>query len=545
MCDHFNKVHRPRYGSSLEHGKAHQADHRQWSRRGFLGSMGALTAGSFMLGASSVRAFGASPVLNQLQNLDENRILVLVQLRGGNDGLNTIVPFNDDVYYNLRPSLSIPKSEASALRLNGDLGMHPALAPLESHFGNGDMAVIHNVGYPDFTLSHFRSTDIWFSGSDADVVEGTGWLGRYLEHEYPNFDVNPPSFPLAVQIGGAAGQIFKGPSSDLGMSLVSRELLDRLLADGELYNPEAVPAITYGEEMAFVRTIANSSFRYADAVKAASDTGRNSIEYPQGDSKLIDNLATVARLIKGNLGAKIYHLSMIGFDTHANQLNSHANLLDGLAKAVDAFLRDMAAETSDKEILVMTYSEFGRRVNQNGSRGTDHGQAAPVLLFGEGLKGGLYGNGPNLNDLDGGNLKFEIDFRSVYGTVLQEWFGFQPTDVQAALLGFPYQRLRFIENPAAVSTDASAPDFSFQLGQNYPNPFTNGTTISYSVEQAGPVLLEVYDIQGRRISTLVDQTVAAGEHQVRFASDRLPSGAYMYRMKTSQGVQTKRMTVVR
>ena len=545
MCTfHDKQSAKPRYGSRLEHGRAHEVDHRRWSRRGFLGSLGALATGAFMFGTTPVRAFGASPVLSQLSNAASNRILLLIQLRGGNDGLNTVVPFNDDIYYNQRPAIAIPKSEASAFKLSSNLGTHPELSSLQSHFGEGNMAVVQNVGYPDFTLSHFRSTDIWFSGSDADVVESSGWIGRYLESEFPDFDTNPTEYPLAVQIGGAAGQVFKGPTTDMGMSLVSPQLLDRLLADGEVYDTSAVPATTFGEEMAFVRSIANSSFRYADAIKDAGDAGRNSVEYPQGDTKLFKNLATIARLIKGGLGAQIYHTSMMGFDTHANQLNSHGNLLRWMATGIDAFLRDME-DAGDTEILVMTYSEFGRRVGQNGSKGTDHGQAAPLFLFSSGLRGGLYGNGPNLNDLDGGNLRFEVDFRSVYGTILQDWFGFEPASVRSTLFGFPFERIRFVADPAYTSVEDPSEPVSFELGTNYPNPFRSATTISYSVEQSGPVLLEVFDLRGRKVRTLVDRSVTAGRYQVQFAADRLPSGTYLYRMQTAAGEQSRTMTVVR
>jgi uncharacterized protein (DUF1501 family) len=545
MCDHSHPHRAPRHGSCLEHGSAHEADHRHWSRRGFLASLGAFSAGSFLLGSAPVRVFGASSFAERFKNADPNRILVLIQLRGGNDGLNTIVPFNDDLYYNLRPALAIPKEDAEPYRLNANLGMHPALAPLHPHFSEGRMAVLQNVGYPDSTLSHFRSTDIWVTASDADEVVGTGWLGRHLQAEHPGFDLNPPEKPLAVQIGGSVAQLFKGTRGDMGMMLTSTKVLDNLLAGGEIYDTTAVPATLYGQEMAFTRLVANNSFRYADAVRAAYDAGDNSIDYPDIEGKLGSNLATVARLIDGDLGAKIYHLTLIGFDTHSNQENTHANLLDILAKSIDAFLTDIASLDPEKEVLVMTYSEFGRRVPQNGSRGTDHGTAAPVLLFGSGLKGGVYGTLPNLASLDGGNLNHDIDFRSVYGTVLQEWFGIQRPRVVDALLGFGYTSLKFVANPLAVGVDDPVLPEGSTLHQNYPNPFYPSTTIAFSLSDTSAVRLEVYDVQGRRVRTLVDRTLGAGEHQVPFEAGSLPSGPYFYRLQTSGGVQTREMVLVR
>ena len=294
----------PRLGSRLEDGKAHAEEHRLWSRRGFLASLGAFSAGSMFLGATSVEAFASSPVLSPTNIKNENRVLVLIQLKGGNDGLNTLIPIENDIYYNLRPGISIPKSEASAFRLSNTVGTHPALAPLEPYFGEGQMAVVQNVGYPDTMLSHFRSQDIWITGSSADVVVGSGWAGRYLEGAYPEFVENPSTTPLAVRIGSPAPQMFRGESTDMGMSLGGKDFIERLITSGELYSTSDIPDTSYGQEMSFLRTIANNSFRYSDSIIAAATEGENSVEYESGDGKLSDNLATVARLIKGNLGSK-------------------------------------------------------------------------------------------------------------------------------------------------------------------------------------------------------------------------------------------------
>ncbi|MFK7843759.1 MAG: DUF1501 domain-containing protein, partial [Rhodothermales bacterium] len=262
MCDTKTIDKKLRMGSSLEHGKAHAEDHRRWSRRDFLSGLGALSAGALLLGGTPVRTFGMSPLMEQLHRMETDRILVLIQLKGGNDGLNTVVPFNDDVYYNLRPAIAIPKSEASAFSLSGNLGMNPALNPLQSVYGDGKMAVLQNVGYPEPTLSHFRSTDIWQTATDHDVIKGTGWLGRYLDVINPDFIENPLEKPLAVQIGSGSAQLFNGPNANMGMQLFSNEFLQRL-TDGELYDQNDVPATKYGGEMSFVRSITNNSFRYA------------------------------------------------------------------------------------------------------------------------------------------------------------------------------------------------------------------------------------------------------------------------------------------
>ena len=544
MCN--KDEHSPRMGSRLEDGKAHAEEHRLWSRRGFLTSLGAFSAGGMLLGRTPIEAFASSPLLSSAHIKNENRILVLIQLKGGNDGLNTLVQIENDVYYNLRPSISIRKEEASAFKVADSVGTHPALAPLESYFGEGQMAIVQNVGYPDTTLSHFRSQDIWITGTSAETVIGSGWAGRYLEEAYPEFAANPSNTPLAVRIGAPAPQMFRGQTTDMGMSLGGKDFIERLITSGELYSTTDIPDTSYGNEMSFLRTIANNSFRYSDAIIAAATEGNNEVAYASGDGKLPENLATVARLIKGNLGAKMYHVSLAGFDTHASQVNSHESLLSTLANSVNAFLQDIQMGNTDREVLVMTYSEFGRRVAQNGSAGTDHGQGAPLFLFGTGVNGGLYGNAPDLNNLDSGNIIFDIDYRNVYGSVLHQWFGFTRAEVASALLGFQHTSVDFITNPSVLSEDEeTAVPSRISLDQNYPNPFHSQTTIRFTLRQEGPVELHVFNMQGKKVATLVSATLAAGSHVFPFDGARLASGSYLYRLQTREGSATRQMMRVR
>ncbi len=545
MCENEHRVIKGRFGSSLKHGRAHAEDHRRWTRRDFLSGLGALSAGALLLGKTPVQAYGMSPLLNKLNQLEEDRILVLIQLKGGNDGLNTVVPFNDDLYYNLRPDIAISKSDAEAFKVSNDLGMHPSLTPLQSLYGDGKMAIIQNAGYPEPTLSHFRSTDIWQTATDHDVIKGTGWLGRYLDIQSPDFIEAPPERPLAVQIGNGSAQLFNGPNADMGMHLFSNEYFERL-KDGTLYDQNAVPETMYGGEMGFLRSISNNSFRYAEAISVASSAGENSVEYPEGvDGKLDKNLSTVARLIKGNLGAKIYHVALQGFDTHSGQLEPHTELLSVLARVVDAFIQDIAIDNPDTKVLTMTYSEFGRRIGQNGSEGTDHGEGAPLFLFGEDVNGGLIGGVPDLINANNGNLPHEMDFRSVYGTILQDWFGFSSFVVQETLFGFPFQKLNFIANPSTINTEGGEQPKDFELKQNYPNPFNPATTIRYTLGQTCEVRLDVIDMQGKHVETLINQTVDAGSHEVNFDAGHLPSGTYLYRLQAGSTTQTRKMVLLR
>ncbi len=539
-----------RFGSCPEHGCAHEAEHRRWSRRDFVMGLGLSAGASVMLGSTAVTALGRSPLLEHLRRGSSDRILVLIQLEGGNDGLNTIIPVEDGHYFRARPRLAIPKSVA--LPLTPTLGMHPALSPLAGLYGDGRMAIVQAVGYPSSSLSHFRGTDIWMSGRPGDNHELSGWTGRQLETEYPDFVSDPTPYPLAVQIGGLPGVLFQGSVRNMGMSVASAARFERLVRSGRIYDEDGIPDTAYGHEMSYVRRVANDAFRYGKAIHAAAEAGRNEVEYSAQDyNSLAYKLSVVARLIKGDLGARVYHVSIGGFDTHGTQgatYGRHANLLGQLAEAVPMFLRDLRAAGLGKDVLVMTFSEFGRRVEENGSLGTDHGTAAPLFLFGPGANGGLFGNAPSLSDLDGaGNLKHGVDFRSVYATVLRDWFGFSAS-ASETVLGGSFESMGVIADPAdplVTRTQRRELPEQFELRQNYPNPFADVTSIEYSLRRTDHVRLRVFDLQGRLVRTLVDATRPAGLHEVRFFAQGLPSGRYLYRLESGRAGQSRTMTVVR
>lgn len=546
MCDSTSPSASPRYGSRLAHGEAHSRDHACWSRRDFMSTLGlAAVGGSFLIGGTPVRAFGQSALLSRLQALETDRVLVLIQLGGGNDGLNTVVPVDDDRYYNNRPTIAIPKS--NTLRIDDGVGFHPSFDALTPVYGDGDMAVLQNVGYPTPNLSHFRSTDIWLSASNSDETIDTGWVGRYLDQAFPNFSDEPTDYPLAVQVGGLGSMLFQGPAANMGMSLTTPAIYEQIASDGALYRTDNLPETTYGSEMEFVRSVANDAFVYAEAVQDAAQVGQNRVDYPS-PNPLATNLAIVAEQIKGRLGARIYHVNLGSFDTHSDQADTHALLLRYLSEAVSAFLNDLAADDMEQDVLVMTFSEFGRRVYENGSRGTDHGTAAPLFLFGSGIEGGFYGNVPDLSNLDGtGNIPFETDFRQVYATVLRDWFGLTAEET-TAVLGDAFEPLPVVTDPAGGDpTDTAPPSVpeTFALYQNYPNPFNPRTTITYTLSSASSVSLRIYDAQGRLVQTLVQSMQPAGSHAARFDAGHLPSGTYFYRLDTPEGQRTRQMTLVR
>lgn len=539
MCDHHET---PRPGSRLQDGHRHTTDHDRLSRRNFLWTLGLAAAGTpMLLGNTALRAVARTPVLTPLQSADTDRILVLIQLGGGNDGFNTVVPITNDAYYRARPTLAIQKQNTHALTL--DHGFHSSLSEWHNLYHEGQMAIVQNVGYPNPDLSHFRSTDIWMSGSGSDTFLNTGWTGRYLESIADNFAAAPPEAPLAVQIGGAS-LLFQGSNFDMGMALSSTDMFQRLANRGIVYETSDLSSTNYGTEAAYARRVANDSFRYAGAIQRASSGTTNRVPYPE-NSLLAEHLAIVARLIKGDLGARIYVVSLDGFDTHAEQADMHASLLQQLSQASSAFLADLAADNLLDRTLVMTFSEFGRTYFENGSDGTDHGTGAPLFLLGPNATGGFYGSAPDLNALDDiGDPLFSTDFRAVYASILQHWFGMPGSSVDA-LLEQPFDRLNFLSNPTQTTREPVLPTEGFVLHANYPNPFTHHTQIDYTLDQASFVRLHVFDVQGRLVHTLVDTTQPAGRYTVHFTPERLPSGSYFYRLETSMGIRTRKMILLR
>lgn len=541
MCDHDHS-HTCNRSIAIEDGAAHDHDHAAWSRRDFLTHTAAAAGGTaFLLGSTPVYASSSTSLLRALANMDTDRVLVLIQLGGGSDGLNVVVPVTNDRYYQLRPTIAV--QPANTFALDSDFGLNGVMGSLESMWGEGQMAVVHAVGYPDHNLSHFRSTDIWASASGSDETLNTGWTGRYLDEEYPDYVSNPPEYPVALRIGGATGMLLRGGATTMGMSFSNASQFDQLAATGELYDESDVPDNVFGEELAFVRSVYNASLRYVEAVIDAADAGTNdpNAAYPGGG--LGDSLAIVARLIKGGLQSRLYVVHHGGFDTHSNQNGSQPGLLQTLAEAASAFQTDLEAGGRDEDVLTMTFSEFGRRVEENGSQGTDHGTAAPLFLFGGGVVGGLYGDGPDLINLDNnGNLFHTTDFRSVYATVLQQWFGLS-AGVSDTILGGNFSPLGLV-TVGAANPVPSIPS-QFALEPPYPNPFAYSTTIAFALDRPSQVRLTVLDARGRVVSRLTDGPRTAGRHTVRFDAYDLPSGTYFARLETASGSKTQPVTVVR
>lgn len=546
MCNH-DKNNKQQRGISLDNAQAHAQDHSQWSRRSFLRQLGIAGTASFLLGKMPLHAIGSSALAKALASTgpEEDRILVLIRLKGGNDGLNTIVPlFDYGTYQSNRSSIAIPQNEL--IGLTNELAIPNTMAELGEMWTAGKMKVVNNVGYAEQNLSHFRSTDIWSSGVDADQEASSGWLGRLLEQEFPDFLSNPPATPPAIQMGGAGNLVFNDSSGfDMSLNVANPEQLYDIAQTGQLYDPLDVPECHYGEQLAYLRSVTNNTFQYAEVVAGAYDEGNNAVEYE--NNGIAHQLALVARLIKGGLGTRLYMVVHDGFDTHADQSDKHPSLMRQLSRAVSDFYEDLDQSNAAQRVLSMTFSEFGRRIQQNASGGTDHGAAAPVMLFGEGLNGnGSLGGLPDLDNLDAnGNLDFSTDFRQIYATVLEQWLCIEPTLVNQ-VMGETYERLEGLNlSCSPVSTWSPKPTAdSIHLNTYY---HAGQLYISYHLASSAQVSISLYNMAGQQLKTFRKGLQMPGAHQYNIPLSDIAwaAGVYVCQVQVGQQQFAKRIQLIR
>ncbi len=510
-------------------------------RRKFIKNLGMIYGAgvtSLSLGGLPVKAF-ASPFLN-VQSID-GKILIILQLKGGNDGLNTLVPYEDDRYYLKRPNLAIPKE--NVLTLNSTLGFHPSMQAMKNMFEEGNLAIIQNVGYEDQDRSHFRSTDIWLTASDADVYLHDGWIGRTLLRAYPDFPATVPEHPMAVELGAVQSLLLESQLGSLGVTFEDPWTFYQLV-EGTSVDNDPVPNTLAGEELKFLRQVAAQSVQYAEVVKNSAEAGQNAVEYP--DTWLGWQMQVIANLISGQLNTPVFIASHWGFDTHANQADEHATLLQDFSESVSAFMSDMKAQGLSDKIVLMTISEFGRRVAENGSRGTDHGAAAPLFVFGDSVNGGIYGDNPDLIHLDfNDDLFYQFDFRQIYATVLRSHLQMGHTET-INILQREFDLLGFLDAPLGLR---DAFPITYELSQNYPNPFNPSTKIKFSIPKAGKVKLTVYDVLGRKVAELANGYYQRGTYAVDFNANaqgrKLASGVYIYRIEAGTFSKSRKMMLVK
>ena len=391
------------------------------------------------LGGNASRALaqvaGAAPVLPAFGQPDN--VLVVVQMAGGNDGLNTVVPWSDDAYHRVRPAIGIPAGQV--LKLDGRIGFNPALKGLNELYQRGKVALVQGVGYPNPNRSHFEATQIWETAS-PDRPQQYGWLGRYLDKRFSG-GAKPASLFEAVSLGDmlpaalVASHVEVPAIGALGAFgyNTGRDLASKQSA-GVLYDGAKAGQSPY---LAMIAETARDAYHGGDVLRAQTASFTNKATY--ASNGFAQQLALAAKMIGSSAGSKIVFVSIGSFDTHAAQRAQQDRLLGYLGDGLLSFYTDLAAHGLDRNVLTLTFSEFGRRVTQNASNGTDHGTAMPVFLVGGAVKGGIYGEHPSLTNLDQGDLPFATDFRSVYATVIERWLGRDPSDIISGaypMLGF-------------------------------------------------------------------------------------------------------------
>ncbi len=391
-------------------------------RRTFLKICGAVTLSPLIKYTPGVMADSSSTGMDN--------VLVILELLGGNDGLNTVIPFTDPEYYNARGALAV--SQNSILPISDSFGLHPEMEALIKPWEAGKIAIVNGTGYSGHNLSHFRSTDIWRGATTVQTIS-SGWLGRYLEYCYPDFQDERPSDPPGIEVKGSSTLLMKGDLSLMGMAVTDPDTLYEITQGLVNLSETEAQDTNAGRELLFTRELSNQSAQYAEKIYGSYNQAENSREYPPSDLSL--ELALIARLIAGGLSTQVYSVAIDGFDTHANQLQDHPRLLRTVSDSVAAFLDDIEEMGIEKRVVLATTSEFGRRVQNNGS-GTDHGTAAPLMLFGAPVSGGFYGSQPSLKDLDdSGNMKHAVDFRQIYSSLLEQWMGLSASDTAGILNG--------------------------------------------------------------------------------------------------------------
>ncbi|MEZ4919858.1 MAG: DUF1501 domain-containing protein [Saprospiraceae bacterium] len=535
-------------------------------RRNFLKALPAAGISSFLVNGFSMRPFANRKMAKVLSTCDgvEDRVLILIQLKGGNDGINTIIPTPQyDRYAELRPLIKIPDNGPEkfiqldqTLPSADQVGLHPVMNGLKSLYDQGWMKVVQAVGYESINQSHFKGTDLWLSGGDSTPEKNninSGWMGRALNAMYPDVLGTPiPDmlYPLGIQIGDPYPSLgfhteteHRNAINLYGQDPEGFYSLVQTIGGAPILN---VPDSEYGVELEYIMGVEDSVNQYSQYITQAFNAGSNAITtYPQ--SGLANQLKTIARLIKGGCKTKIYLCSMGGFDTHGSQippegtitLGGHADLLRNLSDSVKIFFDDLAGLGIDDQVMACTFSEFGRCAQENGSAGTDHGTLAPMLLFGKGTEGGVEGTNVNLDNLTGDNQLqgMQFDYRQVFTTLLQDWLGANDDALVEAMFE-GYNKLPIVNNAYVVDPDCyvGTPTGIFDTQeikkslQVFPNPATVRAEIMFQSGQSFSANLSVHSLGGSLVSNRQVQ-VLEGPNIYYLNVRALPPGPYFIRLE--------------
>ena len=546
-------------------------------RRNFLKTLPAAGVSSFFVNGFSMKPFANRKIAEVLSSCDdvEDRVLILIQLKGGNDGMNTIIPFPQyDRYAELRPVIKIPETGPEQfIRLDTNMpladqvGLHPVMTGFKDLYDRGWMKVVQAVGYENINQSHFKGTDIWLSGGDGTPENSdihTGWMGRALNAMYPDvmgFPIPDFLYPLGIQIGDPYPSLgfhtdteHRNAINLYGQDPEGFYSLIQTIGGAPLLN---VPDSEYGVELEYIMGVEDSINQYSQYITQAFNAGSNSItDYPQNG--FANQLKTVARLIKGGCKTKIYLCSMGGFDTHGNQiapegtvtLGGHADLLRILSDGIKTFFDDLDGLGLADHVMACTFSEFGRCARENGSSGTDHGTLAPMFVFGKGTEPGIEGTNPDLDDLAGDNQLqgMQFDYRQVFTTLLQDWLG-AGNEVLTETMFEGYNKIPAVTGAYVVDPDCylGTPTSVFDTPgearplQVFPSPARVRAEISFTSQSVFDAGLSIHSLGGSLISNRRVQ-IQSGTNQFYINVSELAPGPYFVRLQdntTGAAVVTK------
>ncbi len=547
-------------------------------RRNFIKNIGLASAAPAMLGGIPVQSFAQENLKKLLGDDNDNkRVLVLIQLHGGNDGLNTLIPVGKYAeYLNRRANIAIPKDESRRyIVLNSDdpeenhAGVHPDMEPVKQMYDQGRMSAIQAVGYENMNMSHFRGRDILFMGGSYNEIKDSSWLGRFLDSKYPGYPDKYPNDdmldPLGLELNNKVSLAFQRSNSiPAGISLNNPDAFYNLINGTTIDKTieTSFPDNYYGEELKYLNQFELKTEQYSDRLKEVYDEGKNAegVNYPtsyplvtptpyrknhlSGQLKIIARLLSGGKKLNDSFKTRIFIARIGGFDTHAQQVDPkdatmgrHAALLYHLTHSIKAFHDDLKAQGLEDRVLTMTFSEFGRRVPSNASYGTDHGKAFPVLMFGPWLKRKIHGPNP---DLSKSNLDPEFDYREIYARILKDWLGASNESIIKSGFGdYMDSKLGDLFRSALSTDDVFNHHQTHELDNCWPNPVQGNVKFRYHLAESEDVRFRIFNSAGQMIQELVNRHQTAGTHEVSTDLSELKPGNYIYRLQTSKKMLSK------
>ena len=517
-------------------------------RRKFLKYTTATLATPFIFQGQWIRAIANDTILDGLNAYNPDRKLVLVQLNGGNDGLNMVIPISQ--YDNLAKARgNILVQQSQILKLTDETGLHPSMPELTNLYKEGKVQIIQGVGYPNPNLSHFRSKDILMAASDSNTIISSGWVGRMLNNQFPAYPTGYPNdkqpHPIALSIGSTSSPICQGELANY--SSVITNLLSSYINSSVV---TAYPETPFGNELRFVTNTMEQTESYLSVIKAAAAKAKNlSALYPvAGQNTLADQLKIVANLIAGGLQTQIYIVSLGGWDTHSSQVTSLTDKLTGaqplllskVSKAIAAFEDDLKLMNKADEVIGFVFTEFGRRIKSNDSLGTDHGTTWPAIIFGSRVNPGLLGQNPVIPPIVGtsDNLAMQYDFRRIYTGLYKQWFNLENQEI-TQILGKSFPEIQVIADSTAVTGHPVLPTEKMKL---WPNPVDDNSQLLFDSDGEYTQIL-IYSVTGQLVKTHLRQKYPLGRMQIQLQPGPLSSGIYLLVVQRKNGRETLKFVV--